>query len=181
MEDVFYEQLVADSRPMRSRWLRAGMIVLVILVLALELLFWQIGQYIFILTLFLAVIFFMYFWRRTSCEYEYSFTDGQLDVDVIFNKQGRKRLLTLDCRKITLVAPVSEPRFQRLYEQPAAVHIVATDRNPEQTGVYVLLGSSADKSLKLEFQPDERMLRLLKRYAPRAVMTAGDAAKHYSL
>ena len=44
-------------------------------------------------------------------EYEYSFTNGELDVDKVVNNTKRKRLLTVDMRKIEKMAPVEDESY----------------------------------------------------------------------
>ncbi len=177
MEDVFYEQMVTDRRKGRSTLLRTAMAAGALLILALLVVFWNIGRYIFVLVFSLCVIFFLLFWRRTDREYEYSFSDGQLDVDVIFSKKSRKHLLTLDSRNIRLMAPAGEPRYQEYFAREYDREVKAADGSPEAEGVYVLIASCREQTYKLTFQPDEHLCRLLKHYAPRAVNLAGGIMK----
>ncbi|MCL2030817.1 MAG: hypothetical protein FWG93_04665, partial [Oscillospiraceae bacterium] len=46
--------------------------------------------------------------RRLNVEYEYIFTNGDIDFDIIYGRTRRKRLLSANCREFELMAPVKE-------------------------------------------------------------------------
>lgn len=45
------------------------------------------------------------FANRVHREYEYAYTSGQIDIDVIYNKTKRKRIGTYDCEQLLCLAP----------------------------------------------------------------------------
>ena len=181
MEDICYEQLIADSRRGHTVLMRTLLILGCLTLVALSLLFpIPIGDQLVPLTVFavaISVIAVTYFWRRTAKEYEYIFTDGQFDLDVIFDKNGRKRLLSFDCRELQLLAARDEETYRKVYERKYDLELDATDRSREPEGVFVAIVKLRDgRSVKLSFQPDERLRKLFKRYAPRTVILPGAMA-----
>ena len=51
------------------------------------------------------------FGRNFSLEYEYIFTNGVLDIDVIKGRARRAKLISVPCRKIEYMGPVKEKPF----------------------------------------------------------------------
>ena len=47
-------------------------------------------------------------------EYDYTFTNGILDIAKIINNSKRKKLLSLDVKEFEVVAPISDEGFKRM-------------------------------------------------------------------
>ena len=47
-------------------------------------------------------------------EYDYTFTNGVLDIAKIINNSKRKRLLSMNVKDFEVVAPISDEGFQRM-------------------------------------------------------------------
>ena len=81
---------------------KVGMILGAVVINALALL---LITMFFSIVLVATCLFIYFFWRRIDREYEYIYTDGLLDVDVIFGKNSRKRLLSVDAKEFQMVVP----------------------------------------------------------------------------
>lgn len=188
MDNVYYEQLVKDTRRKRCIALRILMIIGALLILGAALLFWsQFGRYCYMLLLTFIIIFFLIFWRRLSREYEYIFTDGQIDIDVIFSQKTRKHLMSVDAKNILLLATATEPRYQEYFNRDFDQKVRADDgRTAEEAladGVvyYILLAQEGEKTYKLSWCPNETMVDLIKKKNPRVVIAAGRPARPVDL
>ena len=58
---------------------------------------------------------------RADIEYEYTLTDKEIDIDVIYAKQSRKHLVTLDLEKMEIMAPVESPRLHGYKSRAAKI------------------------------------------------------------
>ncbi len=102
-------------------------------------------------------------WRRVYREYEYVFTDGSLDVDVIFNRSGRRHVATFDVKKARLIAPLDDEKNKALiggqYQK-----VINADSGLAPEKCYVLLGSLNNQTCKLIFEPNEELITAIKQY-----------------
>ena len=105
-------------------------------------------------------------WRRVYREYEYIFTDGNRDIDVIFNRSGRRHVATFDVKKARLIAPVDDEKNKALIEGRYQ-KVISADSGLHPEDCYVLLGEIGNQTCKLIFEPNEELLKAIKRYQPR--------------
>lgn len=102
-------------------------------------------------------------------EFEYALTNGELDVDKITAQARRKRLITVDFRKIDILAPVGG-EHQRNFESGNFKTKIDASISPDSKGAYFLtiqhpkLGPT-----RLIFNPDERILEGAKAFASHKV------------
>lgn len=107
-----------------------------------------------------------FFWRRIDREYEYIYTDGLLDIDVIYGRTSRKRLLSADARDFQFIVPGDSKEH---YNQLEAKYdkVIDAGRGGVNDKTYIGVVTKDDKSVKLLFEPNERIVAALKKYAPR--------------
>ena len=108
-------------------------------------------------------------WRRAYREYEYIFTDGTLDIDIIFNRSSRKHVASFDVKQARLIAPSDDEKNKALIEgkYEKTIYAGAGEITPS---TYVLLGQLGDKTCKLYFDPTEELLKAIKHSAPRITL-----------
>lgn len=118
MGDIFREQLVKRQPDQTTLLKKLGLgfgpvAVFVVLVLLLPPFIKSVAWIGFVL----ACVGSMFFWKRLDIEYEYILLGKEIDVDVIYSKSKRKRLLTLSLEQAQVLAPVGSPKlddFNRL-------------------------------------------------------------------
>lgn len=100
--------------------------------------------------------------RNFSLEYEYIFTNGVLDIDVIKGRARRKDLVSIPCKSIEHMAPIR--------------HGFSTDRkvvdaiyNEKLGRKYYVNYSQSGVAYTLLFQPPEKILDNMKKYNPRNI------------
>ena len=92
-----------------------------------------------------------------------------LDVDVIFNRSSRKHVATFDVKKARFIGPADNEQNKGIIEGNFDKVIQAdTGLHPEQA--YVLLGTLGERTCKLVFEPNEELLKAIKRYNPRGTI-----------
>ena len=180
MNEIYLEQLVSGGDQQKGVILRVLMVLAALLLCFLVFIIPVLRTWFFILAVTLCTLGVLFFWRRVMREYEYIFTEGQLDVDVIFSRRARKHLLTIDCRNFQLLAPAQEPRYQELYARKYTT-VVNAGSGKIGENTYIGLAKRDEKTLKLIFEPNEQMLDAIKKYSPRNTVLAGGIAKPVSM
>lgn len=103
---------------------------------------------------------------RINLEYEYIFTNGDLDVDKIIARRDRKRVLSVQCRDFERFGAYRPEEHQNAdYEK----RIIAC--TPDENTYYAVIRPDGKGATLLVFQPDERVLGGIKKYIPRLVWT----------
>ena len=156
---MFVEQLVRRERPGGEFLFRIGAVVLgLVLLAAAYLLARPFFAFFFALLVILEFFAFVY----TVKEYEYSFINGDVDVDVIQGRRRRRTECSFSCRSVTVMAPCEsagdrmEGEFTRRLD--ASVSPKAADR-------WFLVTEREDGSRELiVLSPNERLLAAFKGY-----------------
>ncbi len=97
--------------------------------------------------------------QRLNREYEYIYTDGEVDIDVIYGRQSRKRLLTLKNRQIVAMGKYQK---EKVSSYRAAKVLDCSDARFD-CAYYVVLGEGHEKTLVI-FSPSERLVDTMKYY-----------------
>jgi len=102
-------------------------------------------------------------------EYEYIFTNGELDIDCIYGKARRKRKFTCDIKEAIIMAHSS----RREAEQELATATATMDYGSGTIGdgTFYLLSLLNGKRVKIIFEPNEMMFNAIKTYiSPRKLL-----------
>jgi hypothetical protein len=104
---------------------------------------------------------------RLRIEYEYSFTNGTVDIDMVINNSQRKRLLSFNIRNVDIMAPVPSQDFNRYDTMPNVRRINAfLNRNAPK---YFLYYRTDDQKNLVVIEPSREMAELMKQYNPSKV------------
>ena len=100
--DVFVEQLIRRERPGGEFLFKCGAVLLgLILITAAFILARAFFPFFFALVVVLEFFAFVY----TVKEFEYSFMNGDCDIDAIQGKRRRRTVSSYSCREVALMAP----------------------------------------------------------------------------
>ena len=99
--------------------------------------------------------------QNTFVEYEYAFTNGDLDVDKIIAKKKRKEMVSANIRQLTDFGKYSDG----MEETEDMTVIFATDNIAEHE-YYADFTDESYGSTRLVFAPDERMLENIQKFLP---------------
>jgi hypothetical protein len=109
------------------------------------------------------------FYPRLSVEYEYIFIDGQLDFDKITGKSRRKTMLRIDFDQVEIMAPYKSSALDSYKNiQLEKKDFSSLDKASKP---YVIIASAGNKKMKIIFEPNEKMLALIKQKNSRKVTT----------
>jgi hypothetical protein len=111
--------------------------------------------------------------NKQSTEYEYTFTNGELDVAAVIMNNKRKKLLSANAKEFESIAPVSDDSYKRLANSMKDMKLYKAYRNNDVDRLYYgLFNHDGVKSILL-FEPSEELLNLFKTYIPRNIKIKG--------
>ena len=99
--------------------------------------------------------------QNTYVEYEYAFTNGELDVDKIIAKKKRREMVSTNVRQFTAFGKYSDD----IEETEDMTIIFATD-NIASHEYYADFNDENVGSARLVFAPDEKMLENITKFLP---------------
>ena len=105
INDIFVEELITCRGGVKTRLMQVGVILLAVILLIADLLFVPLVAPVTFVVI-CVVAFFVFRWLNT--EYEYSFTNGDLDVDRISGRRWRRRMLEIGQKQIKVMAPYTQ-------------------------------------------------------------------------
>lgn len=108
-----------------------------------------------------------YFKRLLYLEYEYSITNGEVDVDKIMEMKSRKRIITFNMKDAELVAPVDSDVYKDFGNKPSEIIKAVPTGNTDR--VYAAIITGGAKRAQLLFVPNEDIINLCFLYNPKAV------------
>ena len=157
--DTFVEQIVRKQKGGREYGIIALTILGALIVTAALLIFLP-----FLMILVIGVGYGVW-WIITSqnIEYEYSVTNGDIDIDQIVAQRKRKRLVSVSGEKIEAMGPYNMAEFAgRQFDR----RVIAAPS--EQTATwYFSYHSKKNGHTLVEFEPEERVLEALKAGLPK--------------
>lgn len=160
--DVFVEEMVKRSRPGFTLLIRAGSVVLAIVLIIVFYYFsgLLLGEYagaVFpILFVAVWVGVFMAF-RFLSLEYEYSFYSGDVDIEKIIGKRKRSAVLSFSCKDIEIMAPYG-PKYEELVGGQFQKTLDVRGTGKGQRDWFIICRSQSGKRTVMAFSPSDRML-----------------------
>ena len=101
---------------------------------------------------------------RMNVEFEYIVTNNELDIDKIIARKTRKRLITVDLRKIDFSAPVtSSAHTNELSKQ--ATNVIYADSGLAENAYFINFEKDG-QTYRVFFSPTEKIVDAMKMYAP---------------
>lgn len=110
----------------------------------------------------------LYFLKRNLyVEYEYVFTNGEIDIDKIMEMSKRKRVLQFSIKEAELIAPEDSYYIKDFGNKPEKV-VTCYPKTCDKR-VYVVMITGGTERVQLRIAPDEEFLDLCFKYNPRAL------------
>ena len=164
--DSFLEYLMKKQSTGAEIALKAGIVLLAILlsfiifVLFMSVTFLRSFSFFAVLCIgYLAYILI----SRMSVEYEYIFTNGELDIDIIRARKFRKRLITVKCKNIRVMEKATEIA-DKTRQGDKAINAVY---NPALGEIYKIEATVKDgKEALIYFQPTEKLVAEMRKFNP---------------
>jgi hypothetical protein len=101
--------------------------------------------------------------RNMNEEYEYIYTDGEVDIDVIRGRSARKRMITVKPKDVEIMAKATGAEYQS-YKNGRGVRKVLnfSDNNPHN--MYFVVSNSNNLKKMILFSPSQRLIDGMKFY-----------------
>jgi len=158
MGDIFKEQLIKKKPTRKDAFIRVSLIVTVILLIFIILsipMLVSLAPILIIAALFGA-------WYATSflkVEYEYAFTDGELDIDVIYNRSRRKRKFSARVNDFIIMAHVEDN--EHMGEFKGAQDMFDYSSGVTTADSYAFLVNYKGRRTKIIIEPNAVMLKAM--------------------
>lgn len=160
MGDVFLEQLVKRRDTIKLMFIKILIMLAGSFVFLISLLFLRsalIGPFSLLLGVG-AIYFAWYFSTSLNLEFEYIYTNGEIDFDRISAKRKRKRLITV---RISSFNDFEKFDMQKYKNQKYEVVINAATSLEDEDTYYATFKNREGKSCILMFTPNEKLLNTI--------------------
>jgi len=153
MGDVFKEQIVKRKPTIKDTAIRICLIIVVIMIFIISITY--LGAFGVLIT---AVAGFgaNYLMGFLSIEYEYVFTNGELDIDIIYSRSRRKRVFTAHVNKFDIMAPLNDTTHAHEFNRMQELRDYSSGTGNADT--YAFLINKDGKYLKVLIEPNEKMM-----------------------
>lgn len=160
--DKFYEQLITTTKTKSYNLVNSLVYILGLAAILF-------ASYSIIFGIMLAVVAAVcYFGKKyLYIEYEYNFTNGEVDIDRIYEMKKRKRVVTFQMKAVEIMAPESNTQVKDLINKNVKVENLYPKTSKAQ--IFSAVVASGAQRIGIRFVPDEEFLRLAYKYNPRAV------------
>ena len=162
MQDVFKEQLIKRSPTTADTLKKIGLIFVVIIIFLVASM--TVGAFAPVITLVFGFIAYILM-GRLKREYEYSFTNGELDIDVIYNKSTRKRLFTGNVKDFEIMAHVDDPDHHNSFASAHERHDYSSGVPSERS--YIFLTNYNSKRVAIIIEPNDEMMEAISKAVTR--------------
>ncbi|MBC7960135.1 MAG: hypothetical protein H7X94_09730 [Vallitaleaceae bacterium] len=159
--DLFNEQLVTKESSPKDLAKKVGIISFAV-VLAFAIL--ALIPSILLIVLIIEGLILVFLFRRFNVEYEYILTNYELDIDRIYNKMKRKKGISIDVKRFSIVVPVLKKEYENELSKVDKVLDFSSGVVKENT--YAAIYTMDGKRIKLIFEPNEKLLKSIKMYCP---------------
>ncbi|WP_070000308.1 DUF6106 family protein [Cellulosilyticum sp. I15G10I2] len=165
MAEIFKEYLVKQTKSNMDNLAQTGIVLGAVIIAGAAFLFGGqlIGPILILGVLFGAAALFSKF----NKEYEYILTNNELDIDVIFNRSKRKRVLTINMKAIEIMASIHDDRRKSELQKGNKVINASDGKNGANT--YAIITSKDGTLYKILITPNEAFLNELHKQAPHKV------------
>lgn len=161
MSDFYTEQLVKRKTGGKEIGIKVLLIVAIIGAVFLSFIF-TLGIVIALALIIAAVILF----QRLDVEYEYSYYNGEMDIDIIYHKAKRKRVFSMHVNDMELLAPAGAAEL-REYQSMKGIDYSSGNKDAK---LYTMILSKSGQKTKIVFEPQQEIVEGFFLRAPRKVI-----------
>lgn len=164
--DIFIEKIIEKKKDARDYAIIAGIIaaaiIAILIIPAVPYInsFWMLFDVLILYGAFRLI-------KMRNIEYEYSITNGEIDIDMIIDKRKRKRIISADCKDFEILSrPDSEYYKRNAQNYTNRIEAVTSMNSPD---VCFFAMNREKERVIVFFEPDERMINAIKTYIPSKV------------
>lgn len=101
-----------------------------------------------------------------NVEYEYILTNGELDIDRIVARRGRRRIISVKTNYYELIAPYDD-EHRSAYESGEFKKTIDVRSGPKADGWFIIANHKDQGRVRILFEPTPKMLKIFSAYLPR--------------
>lgn len=105
--------------------------------------------------------------KNLYVEYEYSFVNGEVDIDKIMEMRTRKKVVSFNAKQVELLALEDSNYVKDFSGKPDKIINAVPKGNTQKA--YIAMVTGGAERFQLRFLPDEETINLYFKYCPRAV------------
>lgn len=176
LSDNFYEEIIVRSNKTLSNILYAlaslAMVVFAIIgVIGLQGAMGSFSIPMIIMFIVGGGLAFLMFRLKNSfrIDYEYTFTNGIVDIACVKNNTVRKELISFNTKNLEIMAPILTNGFER-YQSMTNVKKIKAWLNRDREKHFAVVKKES-RTIMLIFEPSEKLVELFKKYSPHTVKT----------
>ena len=167
MAEVFKEYLIKQKKSPIDTMMQVGLVLGAII---LSIIAFVVGGDLIGPIIIVGIVFGAGFlFNKFSREYEYILTNNELDIDVIFNRSSRKRVMTINMKKIDIMASIKDEKYAAELNKAGLKVINASENTNEENTYAIITQSEKYGACKILITPDDVMLDHLYKQAPNKV------------
>lgn len=164
MTDTYAEQLVVVKRSFKDTFLICLLGFFTILISSF-LAFFALDMPIVVFFIALIIYGAYKLFGKFGTEYEYIFTNGDLDFDKISGKQNRKRIITVDTEKVERVGRYNaEQTFNNVDKK-----LFLCDMKDSSDKYFIISRERGEGNVMIVFSPNEKIMAALDKSIPRTI------------
>ena len=166
MQDMYAEYIVKRHDGIKTSLLKVLVMVVTAVLVYLAMMLTQ--NVIFLMPAAVALFGWMGYraYLMLSIEYEYIVTNGELDIDRVIARRGRKRQINIKTNAYELIAPYDDAH-KAAYEQGEFSKTIDARSRPDIDGFFVIANVRNVGRVRVRFEPTPKMLYVLSQYVPR--------------
>ena len=164
MDDFYYEDLVKKEKTPKDTFVKVGMIFLTVL-FGFAALFIHPLAFLGLVGMIVADYFIL---PKTDQEYEYLFVGGDIDIDVIYSKQKRKKLMNISLTEADLCAPLKSSRMD-YYNANDKIKTLDYSSGNESHSRFAVITRKDGETCRIIIEPDEKLQKYMRNAAPNKV------------
>ena len=158
MTDIFKEQLVKRKATPKDKILKFLLVMGATLIFFIAMIFLgSFGVIIGAIGGFAAYV----INGRLNKEFEYSFTNGELDIDVIYNRSSRKRVFSGEVKNFELMAHVNDTSQAHTFNTAQVTKDYSTGIVSDRS--YAFVTNHLSKPTKIIIEPNDEMLAVISK------------------
>ena len=154
MGDVFKEQIVKRQGTIKDTAIKVCLVIVVVMIGFIAIFSLGAISVIVIFALGLGAKFLMSY---LNVEYEYVFTNGELDIDIIYDQSRRKRVFTAHVKSFEIMAHIDDKNHEHAFAGTQEIRDYS--RGIPGPDTYAFITAYEGKKVKVIIDPNEKMLK----------------------
>jgi hypothetical protein len=103
--------------------------------------------------------------KKFLLEYEYTYTNGEIDIDMIVEKKKRKKVISFNVKDIQAYGDDCLSDMAKYKSMGKIINAIATNDKNKAFGIYTII---ENEKYYIKFTPDNKFYDLINRYNRRA-------------